>query len=187
LWDGTLLAPGGQVYGEWYGAIPRLAHRKRRAPTPALGMGCVRVSGPMTEATPRANQTRVHAGAEIPSLDELTSSAREYFEQAVSEYAQRLLSAAKNIERMERVGAGPAEITGAHVEEAKWVCLRRMRRAASPSRASILLRFVQLAASAVVTIGAASFGETWGALMCVGGISLGFAALLIERELQRDM
>ena len=122
----------------------------------------------------------------IAYLSNLTEGAIDYFTQAVKEYAERLKRESENIEYMEHTGEGPPEITAAHVQEAKWVSLRRMRRRATSSKWNAILRLGQLVMSTVVGIGASNFTQTWGALMCVIGVLMGSILLIAERELTRE-
>lgn len=120
-------------------------------------------------------------------LTNLTEGAIDYYSSAVKEYAERLKREAQSIENMEHTGQGPPEITAAHVEEAKWISLRRMRLNTSSTKWNIFLRFGQLGSSIFVGIGASSFDETWGALLCVGGVLFGSLFLIVERELTREI
>lgn len=83
--------------------------------------------------------------------------------------------------------AGDAEITAAHVEEAKWVIIRRLRRATSSSKWLVVLRIGQTLAAGASGVGASNISQTWGAVMCVAGISLGALMVIIEREISRDI
>jgi len=117
--------------------------------------------------------------------ESFTPGARSYLDKTVKEYADKLVVEANNIEKMEHTGGGHAEITAAHVEEAKWVSIRRIRKKAASSKWPVVLRMIQIAMSAVIGIGASNFFQTWGALMCVGGILFGSISLIIEREIDR--
>lgn len=116
----------------------------------------------------------------------LTPNAQAYFDKCVREYEDRLLSESTNIEAMEHTGSGPPEVTAAHIEEAKWVLIRRLRRRTGSSKRVAALRIGQILMSAVVGIGSSNFNTTWGALMCVVGILLFSMLLMIEREVVRD-
>lgn len=111
---------------------------------------------------------------------------REYFAAAIREYVERLLVQSQSIEENEHTGSGPAEITAAHVEEAKWVLIRRQRRRAQKRGWIMFVRVVQVLMAAVTGIGASNFSQQWGALLCVGGVLLGSISLVVERELDRD-
>jgi len=117
----------------------------------------------------------------------LTEGARRYFDCSVKEYADKLINEATNIEKMEHAGTGDPEITAAHVEEAKWVIIRRLRRSSSKSKWVMTLRLSQTLAAGAIGVGASNFSQTWGAVMCVASIFLGSLMLLIERELSRDI
>jgi len=117
----------------------------------------------------------------------LTDGARQYFDCSVKEYADKLLNEATNIEKMEHAGTGDPEITAAHVEEAKWVIIRRLRRTNSSSKWVVALRISQTLAAGATGVGASNFSQTWGAVMCVAGIFLGSLMLIIEREVSRDI
>ena len=119
-------------------------------------------------------------------IGELVPGGKAYFEQAVQQYATMLLAEAKNIEDMEHTGSGPAEITAAHVEEAKWVLVRRQRRKVAQGRWVVALRAGQLVASTVMGIGASNLSQTWGALSTVGGVLMASLLFVIEREMSRD-
>jgi hypothetical protein len=130
--------------------------------------------------------------SEIMGLDtrdytELIPGGREYFNAAVKSYSQQLFSEAKNIEQIEHAGDGPPEITAAHVEEAKWVLVRRQRRQVRSSRWLFVLRVGQVLSSAAIGIGASNFSQTWGSVLCVVGVFLVSMFLLIERELTREL
>lgn len=116
-----------------------------------------------------------------------TDGGKEYLRNAVQEYADRLINESRNIEQMEHTGQGDPEITGAHVEEAKWVLIRRLRRSSLKCRWIFTVRIGQAIMVAVVGIGASNFKETWGALMCVGGVFACSILLLVERELTREL
>ena len=117
----------------------------------------------------------------------LTDGARRYFGCAVKEYADKLLSESKGIEKMEHAGTGEAEITAAHVEEAKWVLVRRLRRSAGLSKWVIAIRIVQTIVAALVGVGASNFSEKWGSVLCIVGVCIGSVLLVVERELTREM
>lgn len=117
----------------------------------------------------------------------LTNAAKQVFQNAVTEYADKLKLEAEDIEQMEHTGDGPAEITGAHVEEAKIVSIRRMRRKALSKRKIIPLRLGQFAMTAVAGVGASNISYLWGTLLCIGGIVVGLILFVIEIEMNREL
>lgn len=117
----------------------------------------------------------------------LTDGATRYFDGAVREYADKLLSEASSIEKTEHTGSGEAEITAAHVEEAKWVLIRRLRRSAGHSRWVVVVRIGQTVAAAAVGVGASNFSQTWGAVLCLVGVFIGSILMVAERELTREL
>lgn len=127
-----------------------------------------------------------HLGIEARDWGNLVPGARSYFESAVREYAEALLSEAKGIEEMEHIGPGPPEITAGHVEEGKWVLARRRRARSAVTGWVVVARIVQALMSGAIGIGASNFTRTWGAAMCVAGVLLGAVMLLVERELRRE-
>ena len=88
-----------------------------------------------------------------------SNAAKTAMQNAVVEYAERLRREAESIERGEHIGDGPPQITGAHIEEAKFVSLRRMRRNSLSIKKTVLLRIGQLGTFAVIGIGASNFNE----------------------------
>jgi hypothetical protein len=125
-------------------------------------------------------------GLKVEDYAPLVPGGREYFAAAVREYADSLLSQARNIEDSEHTGSGPPEITAAHVEEAKWVLIRRQRRRAQESGWVSVLRVVQVLMAALTGIGASNFSQQWGAALCVVGVLVGSISLVVERELGRE-
>lgn len=117
---------------------------------------------------------------------EFTTSGVGAFDRCVRQYAQRLEAESKNIESMEHVGDGPPEITGAHVEEAKWVLVRRMRLRNLSTRGIVACRIVQAASSLIVGIGTSNLGTQWGPILSLVSLAVGFAALMIETEISRE-
>jgi hypothetical protein len=117
----------------------------------------------------------------------LVPGGRTYFTNAVKQYADSLLSQAVAIEENEHTGSGPAEITAAHVEEAKWVLIRRQRRHAQRRGWVAFVRVVQALMAAGTGIGASSLSEPWGVFLCIAGVLFGSVALIVERELDRDL
>lgn len=115
-----------------------------------------------------------------------TPGAQDYFVASVTSYADRLAAESRSIERMEHTGDGPAEITAAHVEEAKWVLVRRMRRKVASSRWVVVLRLGQAATAALVGIGTSNLTQSWGAILSIVAILLGSIALIAEREMSRE-
>jgi hypothetical protein len=123
----------------------------------------------------------------IELYESLTDGARRYFYCSVKEYADKLLNEATNIEKMERAGTGDPEITAAHVEEAKWVIIRRLRRSSSKLKWVVALRLGQTLGACAIGVGASNFSQTWGAVMCVISIFFGSLMLIFEREISRDI
>lgn len=119
--------------------------------------------------------------------EKLVPGAREHFTASVQVYVRQLFNEALNIEGIEHAGSGPPEITAAHVEEAKWILIRRQRRHARSSRWIAILRIGQGLTSAAIGIGASNFKESWGALMCIGGVFVGSMLLIVEREVTREL
>lgn len=97
-----------------------------------------------------------------------------------------LLSEASNIEEMEHTGSGPAEITAAHVEEAKWVLRRRQRNRSRNAAWLVILRIAQVALSIVIGIGASNLKEAWGPIASVAGGLTAAVLFIVEREITRD-
>jgi hypothetical protein len=120
-------------------------------------------------------------------LQGFTPGAGSYFEKTVAEYGDKLASESRSIERMEHAGGGPAEITAAHVEEAKWVLVRRLRRGARQSNLLVVVRIAQTLTAVAVGIGAANFAQAWGGVMCVVGVLIGSLSVVIEREMTREL
>jgi hypothetical protein len=141
----------------------------------------------MAENPEETNQVCDILGVPEADLNLLVPGAKAYFLNTVQEYAQGLLSQSQSIEEMEHTGSGPAEITAAYVGEAKWVLIRRQRQRARSSRWVVFTRIVQVLMSTLVGIGASNFSQTWGAIMCVGGVLGGSIALLVEREISREI
>lgn len=115
-----------------------------------------------------------------------TPSASEYYFQAITEYAERLKSESLNIEKMEHVGEGLPEITTAHIEEAKWVLIRRLRRRASLSKKILVPRFFQYAATLLLGLGASNYSQLWGSLLTLVSLTVGFIAFAVETENSRE-
>lgn len=115
-----------------------------------------------------------------------TVTAQGYFDEVVNEYVERLEAESKNIEKLERVGDGPAEITAAHVEEAKWILLRRMRRRAIASKGMYACRGLQLASAVVVGVSTSYLTQVWGGALGMVAVAVGFCALMWEVDLTRE-
>ena len=116
----------------------------------------------------------------------LVPGAREYFAAAVNEYAERLLSQAKSIEESEHIGPGPAEITAAHVAEAKWVLIRRQRRQAQRRGWITFVRVIQTSMATLTGVGASYFSQRWGVILLLCSMFIGLISLVAERELDRE-
>lgn len=125
----------------------------------------------------------------LPETDysQLVPGGREYFVKSIREYTEQLFNEAKNIEDIEHAGSGPPEITAAHVEEAKWVLIRRRRRQARSTRWTVILRIGMVLMSAAVGIGASNFTKSWGAVLCVVCVFIGSMLLVVEREITREL
>ncbi|MHB8104591.1 MAG: hypothetical protein ACYDG5_03515, partial [Dehalococcoidales bacterium] len=111
----------------------------------------------MSEDNKKKEDNKITLGSNY--LSNLTEAAKDTFQKYVVEYAERLKREAENIENMEHTGQGPPEITGAHLEEAKYVSLRRMRRKALSQKKHFILRFFQLSMTAVAGVGASNFSQ----------------------------
>jgi hypothetical protein len=134
---------------------------------------------------PNQDIPEVYIGAEFYSG--LTDGAKSYFNRAVKEHADKLFSEASNIEKMEHAGTGAPEITAGHVEEAKWVLIRRLRKTARHSKWAVMLRIGQTLMAAAVGVGASNFVQTWGAVLCLLGVFIGSVLLVLEREVTREI
>jgi len=141
----------------------------------------------MVDSNPVVPVGKPRQSVTAESLEGFTQGARSYFEKTVVEYGDKLGSESRSIERMEHAGGGPAEITAAHVEEAKWVLVRRLRRSAMRSRWPVVVRIGQTLAAVAVGIGASNFAVAWGGVMCVVGVLSGSLLLVIEREMTREL
>jgi len=150
------------------------------SPDQAIGGSCKSQSG---EHIPE--NTEFH-GLDVSDVEEFVPGAKSYFRETVANYTQQLFNEAKGIEQLEHTGSGPTEITAAHVEEAKWVLLRRSRRQARNSRWVAAIRVGQVISSAAVGIGASNFSYNWGAITCIVSVLFGSLLLLVEREISRE-
>jgi hypothetical protein len=128
------------------------------------------------------HESSIKIGAKY--LLNLSQTAQEIFEKAIVEYANRLRREAEDLEKSDHVGGGSPEITGAHVEDAKFITLRRMRKASSSKIFGYIARLVQFAAAAIIGVGGSNFKELWGSLMCVGGVLV--AAIFIVLEVWKN-
>ena len=120
-------------------------------------------------------------------LQYLSQAAQESFQRFVIEYANRLRHETENLEKSEHIGDGPPEITGAHVEDAKVITLRRMRKSSSSTIWNAIVRLVQFMAIALIGVGASNFTELWGSVICVVGILLGAIFIVIEIWKHREL
>lgn len=127
---------------------------------------------------PKKSGTTVELSEEL--YEHLSDNARKELDSAVAEYAAKVVSEARNIENMEHVGDPPPEITGAHIQEAKWVSLRRLRVHAQALRGGIVLRSFQLIATLVLGLGLANYSEWWGPLTVIAGVLIASISLIIE-------
>jgi hypothetical protein len=133
-------------------------------------------------------QNQPEAARDLPEelFTHLTIGANNYFLAVVKEYAGRLKAEALNIERMEHVGDGPAEITTGHIEEAKWVLIRRLRTKALVSKKLFLPRIIQYVSTFLIGIGGSNFNENWGSILTIISLAIGFIAYFVEQEFSRE-
>ncbi len=117
------------------------------------------------------------------SLAGLTDNARDHLGKALDEYKEKLLREAKAIEQLEHTGHGPAEITAAHVEEARWVTIRRMRRSVKSGWLVSLSRIIQYIAAILAGIGGSNLAETWGVIMAMAAVAIGCGFFMVERQM----
>jgi hypothetical protein len=89
-------------------------------------------------------------------LDHLTNPSLIFLTRRLGEFTIQVLRECRSIEHTEHVGTGPPEITAPHIEEAWWVCRRRIRR----SRHPILIVMARI----VQAFGIAGFGVSIGYL-----------------------
>jgi hypothetical protein len=137
-----------------------------------------------SDETPEASDS--FYGLDGGDISKLVPGAKSHFKGAIASYSQQLFNEAKGIEQLEHTGSGPTEINAAHVEEAKWVLLRRARRQAKHSGWVGTLRVGQVVSSAALGIGASNFSHDWGAITCIIAVLFGSLLLLVERELSRE-
>lgn len=116
----------------------------------------------------------------------LTPNASEHLAAAVQEYAEKLFREAAGIESLEHTGDGGPEITAAHVEEASWVLIRRLRRRLRHGGWIAFLRFLQALSVAFVGYGLSDLSTGLGAGSFGGGVIVGALALVIEQNLARE-
>jgi hypothetical protein len=122
---------------------------------------------------------------DAPALDHLTSHSLTYLTRRLGEFGLQVMSEARSIEKTEHVGGGQPEITAAHIEEAWWVCRRRIRRSRHPIIGA-LARVAQGFGLAGFGIGLANLKSTdWGAWLFGGCLVITFVAHLLEIHLQR--
>jgi|GEM_PF-5951001 len=119
--------------------------------------------------------------------DGLTPGADQYLKNTVKEYAEKIVAEASNIEKLDHVGDGSPEITAAHVEEAKHLSLRRLRKKARSTKWVAVLRLSQFLLSVLIGIGASNFKEIWGAMLCLISVFIASIVVFIERELTREL
>ncbi len=140
----------------------------------------------MSKANPASDSQDVKIKFQSADSTALLPGGRAYFIKTLKEYAEMLLSESKSIETLEHTGSGPPEITAGHVEEAKWVLIRRHRRRLRSSKLATTARIGQFFASMTIGIGASNFSQQWGALLCLAGVILGSMLLFLEREIGRE-
>lgn len=116
-----------------------------------------------------------------------TPGGRAYLITTVQEYGQMVISESKNIEQLEHTGLGPLEITAGHVEEAKWVLIRRQRRRLRHSNWITAMRIGQAFMSLAIGIGASNFAQLWGSVLCVVSVLVVATLFVVEREISREL
>jgi hypothetical protein len=118
-------------------------------------------------------------------LDHLTGPSLIHLQTRLGEFTQQVLGESRSIERTEHVGSGPPEITAAHIDEAWWVCRRRIRRSKHPILGAIV-RVAQTFAIAGFGVGIGHLKTTWwGAWVFAGCTVATFLSFLLEVYLQR--
>lgn len=117
-------------------------------------------------------------------LDDLTGPSLIFLTRRLGEFTIQVLRECRSIEHTEHVGTGPPEITAPHIEEAWWVCRRRIRRPRHP--------IVVVMARVVQALGIAGFGvstgylksTSWGAWVFVGCAFAAFLGFSLEVYVQ---
>lgn len=115
----------------------------------------------------------------------LTAGAQDHLIKQIETYADKIVTEAQNIEKMERVGSGPPEITTTHLQEAHWVYTRKMRRR-STSKWTWVLRILQFVVTVIIGVGASNTNQTWGIILTAVGVVSGAILFIIEREIEKD-
>jgi|SRR5580692_3378899 hypothetical protein len=117
-------------------------------------------------------------------LEHLTPPSQTYLTRRLGEFGLLVLKEARSIEHTEHAGTGPPEITAAHIEEAWWVCRRRIRRSRHPILGAVT-RVVQGLGIAGFGIGVGNLKAEWGMWLFVCATVITFLASLLEVHLQR--
>lgn len=119
------------------------------------------------------------------ALEHLTNPSLIHLTRRLGEFALQVLRESRSIEHTEHVGSGPPEITAAHIDEAWWVCRRRIRRLKHPIL-GVIARFVQAFGIAGLGVGVSHLkSDWWGAWLFAGCTVATFLAFLFEVHLQR--
>jgi len=145
--------------------------------------------------TPNQLKTQGAATTEKPSLaiqfddehaiEHLTNPSLIHLTRRLGEFTLQVLRESRSIEHTEHVGSGPPEITAAHIDEAWWVCRRRIRRSKHPI-VGALARIAQAFGIVGVGVGISNLKSAWwGAWLFAGCTVATFLAFLLEVYLQR--
>jgi hypothetical protein len=118
-------------------------------------------------------------------LVHLTNPSLIHLQTRLGEFTVQVLRESRSIEHTEHVGSGPPEITAAHIDEAWWVCRRRIRHSKHPIL-GVIVRVAQAFGIAGFGVGIAYLKTTWwGAWLFAGCTLATFLAFLLEVHLQR--
>ena len=100
------------------------------------------------------------------------SAATEFFgsspvvlENAVREYANKLINESRSEERRQIRATKTVEITAQIVESAKWELISAMRRTAKYSSMLLFLHILMGILTIPLGIGASNFNENWGIIL----------------------
>jgi hypothetical protein len=134
------------------------------------------------------NQASSHSltleiGAE--TLAHLTTNSVTHVQTRLSEFASQVLHEARAIEKTEHVGKGSPEITAAHIDEAWWVCRRRIRRSRHPILIG-LCRIFEGFGTLAVSVGFTNLKSSWGLTVFGFSVVLTATAYLVEMQLARS-